>query len=330
MSNFGMLAHHVGPNLENYLGWYASRKLNGWHCLWDGGVTRGMLCREVPWYTNRTGLYNQSTGLWTLGRYSGTKPIYAPNWWLDKLPVNVPITGELWQSSDKVEFIKSVAGKNRVNSLADPRWKDLQFKVVNVKPYSLWTGFDRICEVNRSATSLFYENEPWISIIKKAKDLTISNEIFSFLDQQFIYSKEVLLSVVKNVRVKDYEGFMLIYPKTYYELKRSHNLLKGKKFYETEATVKEYFPGEGVCLGKMGSLGCEIVWDSKIASVFGGSTEFINKKVSFKIGGGFSSDQRNWDFVKEHFPIGGKINFSYLGVTSSGIPNSSNFTGVFK
>lgn len=101
-----MAAHHLGG--ECVIGWYASRKLNGWHVIWD--------CQN----------------LWTLGRYSGKKRICAPHDWTDKLP-DFECEGELWHRSDNEGVIKSIAGQGPEKCMRDFRWKNLRFMAFDTR-----------------------------------------------------------------------------------------------------------------------------------------------------------------------------------------------------
>ena len=59
------------------------------------------------------------------------------------------------------------------------------------------------------------------------------------------------------------EGVMLRHPKSYYEQRRSDNLLKVKKFYDAEAMVLGKEKGTGRCSNMMGKLMCESL-DGKV------------------------------------------------------------------
>lgn len=291
MSEFAMLAHHYSG--ENVLGWYASRKLNGWRMIWIP-YTKGMSLNNTPFVTQP--LSGLASGLWTLGRYSGPKPIYAPDWWMKDLPDHC-LDGELWHASDDISYVKSIAGQGADKSMSDERWNTLQYKVFNI-----WSP---------------KEDYTWRYNYLKIKEL--DRQYVSCLEQTQITPD---YDINKNV-LPDTEGLMLVNPYSYYEHKRSRNLLKIKHCLETEAEVVAINPGEGKHKGRMGSIQVKLVWDEKVTSVFGGTSGMIGRPVCFKIGGGFSDEQR-----EKSVPIGAFIRFSYLGVTTNGIPISPNFLEV--
>lgn len=312
MADFATLAHHYAN--QPVVGWFMSRKLNGWRCLWDGGVTRGVPLAQVPWSKDMTAVC--ATGLWTLGRSAGPKPIFAPDWFLNQLPEYVPLDGELWHETDNISIVKSICGQGEEKGRIDPRWRGIKYMVFNSKPYSLWG-----CVPD----SPFYPNGSWLyrmELVKKRITSSLQErDNLEVLEQVKVESTK---HVFEYKRYVGGEGIMLVNPNAQYELCRSYNLLKVKTFYETEATVIGYEDGQNRHLGRMGSVIAKLTWDEKVTSLYGGKPEFVGKTVSFGIGGGFTDEQREWSYVSQNFPIGSEIHFSYLGVSSEGVPVSCN------
>ncbi|MFA5657634.1 MAG: hypothetical protein WDA37_12920 [Dysgonamonadaceae bacterium] len=303
---FGMLAHHYKG--QNVAGWFCSRKFNGWRCLWDGGITTNLSLSLVPWYEGKS--KELSTGLWTLGRYSGPKPIFAPRYIIEQLPRGIPLDGELWHNTDNISIVKSIAGQKYEKSVQDKRWQNLQYMVFNIKPHCLWSIPE---QTNHSVLDF----QGTINFLKSAN---IESPFITLAEQKRLSCTEELPDLISYFGG---EGVMLSNPYARYELKRSSNLLKVKKMYETEGQIVRHVEGKGKHSGRLGSIIATLTWDEKVESVYGGSKDLINKKVYFGVGG-FSDEERDWDYVSEHFPIGGSISFSYLGVTPDGIPVSAN------
>jgi DNA ligase 1 len=67
------------------------------------------------------------------------------------------------------------------------------------------------------------------------------------------------------------EGIMLRNPESYYENRRSKNLLKVKVFIDEEAVVTGTEKGSGRCANMMGSIHCR-----------------LKNGIEFKIGSGFN------------------------------------------
>lgn len=106
---FLLLAKEYGPRI-NISGWWMSVKLDGQRAYWDGGISRGLDAREVP-YANtakddRLVTRPIATGLWS--RYG--KVIHAPDWWLDGLPKMVTLDMELWMGNQTFQKLRSIAG----------------------------------------------------------------------------------------------------------------------------------------------------------------------------------------------------------------------------
>jgi hypothetical protein len=66
---FLQLANKFDEHKHNVNGWMMSEKLDGMRCIWDGGITRGMMAAQVPWANiEKDGRYRNAptaTGLWS-------------------------------------------------------------------------------------------------------------------------------------------------------------------------------------------------------------------------------------------------------------------------
>lgn len=330
---FGMLAHTLSAT-DWVQGWYASRKLNGWCCLWDGGLTRGQLVIDVPWSSlaNSRGpitmpatMARRATGLWTLGRTEGgVQPIFAPDWWLDKLPKDIPTHGELWHRTDDISKVKSICGQGEVRGTRDERWEQIQYLAYNVKPYSVYDV--GLCN---DTMRLFAANDPWEVRMRLAKEEAqrqgkFANDVFSFHEQVLVNDASEIPQLLETFGG---EGICLVNPRGPYEMKRSRHLLKVKGVFETEARVVSHQDGAGKHLGRCGAVGCILTWDDSVESFYGGNVLFTGKTVSFKIGGGLSNEQREWSWIEKNLPVGSSVHFSFLGVSSLGVPYSCNYIG---
>jgi ATP-dependent DNA ligase len=127
---FLMLAHNYVPNQQSVAMWRMSTKLDGMRAFWDGGVSRGVPCDQVP-YANvekdaRLLVRPVSTGLWS--RYG--KVIHAPNALLDKLP-KIALDGELYIDVGQFQTVMSTV-KQHVPSVKD--WEKIKFMVFDSPP----------------------------------------------------------------------------------------------------------------------------------------------------------------------------------------------------
>ena len=318
MNEFAMLAHHWNGSLEQVRGWMCSRKFNGWSAVWDGGITRGMLATDVPWYY-KGGDRRQilSTGLWSLGRANKPKVQQAPLYFLDKLPRNIPVHGELWYNDD-LTLIKKVCGRKLGGYHA--MWHHIKFIAFGIKHYSLWSTENEIISALKDSN---------LDKGIKHKDTMhylhhLQNDTFEIPIYLPVRDERQLKVAQKTALINNWEGLMFSNPDGVYECKRSYNNLKWTPEYETEAAIDGYKEGKkGKTLGKVGSIRATLVWDEKVASIHGGKEHFIGKEAIFHISG-LEMPEREWDVCKKKYPIGTKIHFSFKYVSSHGIPQSCN------
>ena len=331
---FATLAHSYHGNFEKVIGWYMSRKLNGWGCLWDGGVTRGLPAYKIPfYYIGGDTRPLKSTGLWTIGRSNkyGIRPktIQAPDWFLDMLPKGVPLQGEIWKD-DNLSDIKSICGCSTEVRKSDPRWKDVKLFVYNYKPFSLW---DAECMPNTLCftslkDSIFYEN---VSLEERIDNLSNTLLTKDYVESPVrllpffkLNSEEDLALFSELVRANKWEGSMLANPRSPYECCRSHNLLKVKPKFDAEARIVGHVPGKtGKNIGKLGAISCVLTWGEEVLSITGGTKEMLGKTVSFSVSG-MSDADRNWSVVEKKYPVGSILSFTFSCISTHGVPSSCN------
>jgi len=100
---------------------------------------------------------------------------------------------------------------------------------------------------------------------------------------------------------------MLKNPESYYEGKRSKNLLKYKDYEDDEAIITGFENGTGKNIKQLGKL--KATWLRK-------NTD--RNKGIFSVGSGFSDVQRQ--NYKKLFPIGTIIKVKFFGLTSTNKP----------
>lgn len=321
--SFGMLSHHLGFTKGKLNSFdppcLLSRKFNGWSCVWDGGITEGMLCKNIPWAYESAGKI--STGLWSLARSKDipdgmSKVINAPEYFIKGLPKGVPVHGELWYN-DRLDIIKETVGtKNKIK----PMWQAIKLIAFHIKPYSLFPNVNSITDVT---PSLYYHPIPFEQVVKAIQQLEINDHFDNagWVVAKSISDVEEYISLAKN---NGWEGIMVSKPSGSYELGRSYNTLKWKATYEREGKVIGYEAGKtGKNIGRVGALTVDFTWDEKVLSVFGGMKHHVNKPIRFNVSGLYD-DEREYSVCESIYPIGSEINFTYSGVTFDGVPVSAN------
>src|SRR6478735_1914140 len=133
-----MLCHKLAPNdkVLNPENWLVSEKLDGFRCIWDGGVSRGEACKNVP-YANSAKPERLCSGLFT----RNWLPISAPTWFLDQLPIGHMLDGELWAGRGKYQVVSSTCRKLVP---VDSEWKRIRYKVYDSPTPSVLLGDGRV------------------------------------------------------------------------------------------------------------------------------------------------------------------------------------------
>ena len=318
--DFGMTSHYWDGDVDKLVGRYWSRKINGFSAIWDGGVTRGRPASDCPWYTKGGDKeIPLSTGLWSLGRNGVVKVLHAPPAWLDRLPIGIPVHGELWYQ-DNTEYLKKHVKKKSPNFMY---WNPIQFIIFSVKPYCTFPSIGLV-DPDISESRFFHQRGQG-KLLDWARELVTVNRTVSFIEMNMINSKVQGLEVLENFgRKSNWEGLMFLDPELRYEGKRSRGVLKYKPTFEDEAIVTGYEEGTtGARIGRVGTILAKYVITEKCSSLCGYKPDMLNRLVEIRISG-LTSVEQEWDIVKEMYPTGSEIRFGYKLFSEHGQPQSCN------
>lgn len=131
--------------------------------------------------------------------------------------------------------------------------------------------------------------------------------IYAFVIPQIIVpDREHLQQELQRIEMLGGEGLIVRKPDALYTAGRSIEILKVKNYQDDEATVIAHLPGKGRNAGRLGSL-----------------LVTLKDGTQFKLGSGFSDDQRN-----NPPAIGEVITFKFYGKYPSGIPKFPSFLRV--
>lgn len=303
-----MLAHNYNPRKHITNGWYMSSKLDGMRCIWDGGISRGLDCSEVPYaYIDKHGRYQnviKATGLWT--RY--LQPIQAPDWFLDQLPF-YPLDGELWAGIGGFQKVLSICK----DLTPRPEWRNVQYKLFDLPMLASWLsdGIINVPNMRKEFKGCFN----WaIKRLKGSRPLIRNFEdIVDYLAKHHSQNMVVQLVIKNRSDIDDYlngvvslggEGVMLRDPKSVWKPERSHSLLK----------VKPHLIGEGVCVGYTQGKG-------KLEGMMGAMVVDWNG-VRFELSG-FTDEERK--MASDLFPTGIIVRFKYRELTIGGLPKEARY-----
>lgn len=311
-----MLAGEFDPLKFKVAGAFLSEKLDGVRCLWLPS-TRYKKFKTIPFAnTARDDRDYECSGLWT----RRGKIIVAPNWFLDQLPLDVPLDGELFAESAGYQGTVSAVRKLEP---VDPEWKNIRYSLFDIPSYRQFYLAGQIREGGRAGepayevkfgwdwgsefrTSPYYEPKRFNEVQTVLGK--IENENVGRLPQlQLPHSTDAALEVVYSqlaqVVARKGEGVMLRQPHSVWTPNRSPDLVKVKPLDDDEGTVVGFVPGNGRWEGMVGSLSVE--WKGKRFDC-GGLTE--RERVLDSNG------------QSKHFPPGTLVTFSYNGLTNDGIP----------
>lgn len=362
---FLQLADTYNPAKHDVSGFYISEKLDGTRSLWDGGITRGMKTKDVPWAniidpkTGETkGKFKPiSTGLWS--RYGN--PIMAPDSFLNHLPC-CPLDGELWAGRGKFQLCRSICGGDEPDSRFDkigyavystPALAHV-FQTGEIKNANMHLQVSReaiekfvLARMNKSALASEFSHtiggstfEDELVFLRGALE-TQNDNVFLHAQTKLPNGREAAAEAVEEflakVLDKGGEGVVIRDPKAIWTPKRHKGLLKYKPFDDAEAEVIGFISGKegriGQALGKIGALQVRTIG--------------FRENVDFEIGSGLTLEQReflNPDMTKhatanpgvampsfyqgKHIKKGDTITFKYRELSDDGIPKEGRFWRV--
>ncbi|WFD37140.1 uncharacterized protein MJAP1_000082 [Malassezia japonica] len=244
--------------------WWISEKLDGVRALWDG---------QRLW--SRRG-----------------KEWNAPRWFLEQLPRDLTLDGELWMGRGLFEHTSGVCRSHRQDE-----WEHVKYMVFDTPSFP-----DDPVEAR------------WARL--QAQFPAVSSDAMSTLRSSGVYfvehvqcaGQEHLETLLEHALACDGEGLMLRRPTSLYEYKRSTSLYKLKPTLDAEARVLGYEDGQNQIVGLVGSLICETLSDPP---------------RRFKVGSGLTDALR-----RDPPAIGTLINFQYGGIGSQGVPRFPRYRGV--
>lgn len=343
---FLLLAKPYDPVKHDVSGWFVSQKCDGQRAFWDGGITRGMLKSNVPWANcNKDERYVKppvSTGLWT--RYGNV--IHAPKWWLDKLPTNVCLDGELFCDRGMFQWTRSV-----VSTLTpdDHDWQKINFMIIDSpSPEAVfesgrinnpqWPDF----HIDMAACMELYDGSGISNRQMQFEDWvhqpTLGMGGATLLEQDQLpwrrdHAHEELMERLSIELEQGGEGLIVRAPGSYWGPVRSKWLLKVKLEHDAEGTVVGYKWGEegvdGKLLGLMGAVRVRLdngkeFWLSGFREAERVLTYEDNEDAYLegRMKAGMTVETR---ISNRKFPRDSKISFKFMGWTDDGLPREPRF-----
>ncbi len=298
------------PGKSNFHNTLASEKIDGQRCFWDGGISRGLPSKAVPYCSEQsdslcTGLYTQNGNIQ-----------YAPSWFIDSLP-KCFLDGEL---DSEAGWNKTRSIVSRTVNLLDEEWHSITYKIFDSPSVAFF--MDRrinkpSCKlkIDKSECMRFYESRKdsliykagfgafFINVYNRLLDLNIENDNLVILKQESISSEDDAMQLLDRVMKKPFAEGLIVRPAfDYYEPIRSSSVIKIKPRQDAEGTVIGYTEGTGKLSGMMGAL----IVKCNFAPY-----------ATFQLSG-FSESERIT--ALQSFPIGTIVTFSYREISPEGRP----------
>mmetsp|Transcript_11880 Transcript_11880/g.11796 ORF Transcript_11880/g.11796 Transcript_11880/m.11796 type:complete len:300 (+) Transcript_11880:407-1306(+) len=200
---------------------------------------------------------------------------FPPSYFLKVLPKDFWLDGELWTDRNDFERCVSIVRRQDENE----EWKEVKFMVFDTPKM---------------------KNEPFSVRLEKINEVVsgLKTPFIEVLEHTECKSRDHMVEEMDKVLASGGEGLMLRKPDSKYEQRRSSNLLKVKKFDDSEATVIGHEAGKG-----------------KLKGVLGAVKVRLDDGKEFKIGSGFNYEQR-----EDPPKIGARVTFKYMGKSKAGIP----------
>ena len=293
--------------------WLISEKLDGMRCFWDGGITRGMKAKDVMWAnTVKNGGDHVSTGLWS----DGGKVIFAPDWWVEKLPP-VMLDGELWTGRKDFQNLCSIARSYS----AGRRWEAVKYMVFESPTRSGITALRQV-EMSRGCKVFIFPrgvDQIWhMNLVTAAGsnfEGTYANLVDLKRDPRYAEGYWHVLTQMRKGEIADWdrhcalivgqgaEGLIARSPRSIWTPERRGDTFKIKPYVDDEGIVMGVEPGKGRLEGMMGSV--TVGWKDK----------------EFQLSG-FTDAERQMDWSAL---VGQAITFKYRELTDAGVPKEARY-----
>jgi DNA ligase-1 len=212
----------------------------------------------------------------------------APAWFTADLPKDVPLDGELWAGRGQFAMAISICKTKKGNGDMN-RWKYLNYSVFDVPNLAI-----------QGKPAPYEARREWLEQNLKTK------KYCNYVPGEVCKSKEHMNELLAKVEKAGGEGLMIRKPKSLYERKRSHTLLKVKSFHDEEGILTGYQTGHGKNTGLTGALLLKTPDGRQV-----------------KVGTGLTDAER-----RRPPPKGSVITYKYFEITKDGSPRFPAFVCV--
>jgi DNA ligase-1 len=319
---FVMLARTVASDSTDYSGWYASEKLDGQRCIWDGGISFGARKIDIPWANrgNEATHDDICTGLWS--RYGNV--IHAPRDFVFKM-INtygsLIMDGELYLGRGQFQEMRSIVSRHS----PDSRWSEVEYRPFDVISPHIFFQDGRISgsHVIRYSDCIPFVKDCSSGRVDRFSDVV--GRYSSILHPQTVikdndHMYEMLDSIVSNGG----EGLIIRNPRSVWSPARVGNMLKLKNFLEGTCKIVGFYFGEGKYTGMMGSLYVSDTISGKLFCL-SGFTDGERELLDHEYAANNPRELAVSTVLMKHFQIGMVIRYKYRELTDGGVPKEARY-----
>jgi len=352
---FLQLAKKFNPDKSKIAGWMLSEKLDGSRCFWDGGVSRGVPTKDIPWASlinPKTGepkpkIKPIASGLWS--RYGN--PIIAPDWFLDRLPT-IPLDGELWAGRGRFQLCRSIVAGDK----PDPRFKQVRYAIYSMPGARVWmpgeiknSNFHRVIDDNCMTWLSKYIESCWMESPSFSTDFTFEQEL-QVLRNHLSDDPNAVCAILKQIRLPEDEaaaraalnsfmdgvmdqggeGVIIRNPKGLWTPRRVNDLLKYKPIDDDEGILTGFTCGRRTNKGSkhMGCIGALILDYKGKRLELSGLTD-AERAFATDLERNYANDHPGEDMFPsaqaKHFYLGQRITFKYRELSDDKIPKEARY-----
>lgn len=307
-SEYLMLSQVYDPEKHFIHGWLASEKLDGHRALWIPS-TRG---RDDSSMATESGV---ATGLWS--RYG--KIIHAPDSWLDQLPKEICLDGELYNPALSRQSISSIVTR----SVELVPWDQIQYWVFDSPETSVITQFRTIYKLGGVGCAYNFEHSA-ILTTRLAKLAPFYNDVVREVVQTELPRGPACAVMVdklmKCIEDAGGEGLIVRDPWSPYVTERSWSMLKIKPRHDGHATIVGFTTGKGKYVTQVGALVVECQKPLKSGSRI---SWLSNETVRFELSGMKDSERR-----PGVLKVGQIVRFEFRTLSDDGVPVEAAYKGL--
>lgn len=338
------LAKDYEPLQYKAEGSYMSEKFDGVRALYLP-FTRGMMFSQIPWANRERDTKEYiCSGLWT----RRGKTIQAPEWFLDALPADTPLDGELYLGRKKFQQTLSAVRKHEP---IDSEWEPITYNVFNIpcyenffKPGTIREGgqagdpayectflpqwpdlFPGIRESRWWAPRRFTDNLMAMKRHQWSLDCPVRIVEQTQLPPNREVAEKLVLTTMLDMEKKGGEGVMLRRGHMHWEPQRHPDLVKVKPLKDSEAVVLGYVMGKGKYKNMIGAV--RLNWNGKVFDLSGLTDRERTITNAAIWSEGDMDPGKVWDksSLNNVFPLGELITFVYNDLSDRGIPKFARY-----